>query len=120
MSHEFQALFDRRQQLERKAYAAIAKEDEAATTFHNAKSEAHLHKRLQRYEQAHHACEHAMARYDQLDLLLHLLRDALHLCSPFGRLRTAQGVRSELTSLLSLIDSESTPCVVKALSHKRL
>ena len=55
---------------------------EAAHTFHNAKSEANLHKRLQHYEHAHHACEHAMARYDQLDLLLHLLRDTLHLCSP--------------------------------------
>jgi len=31
--HEFQALFDRRHQLERKAYAAIAKEAEAATTL---------------------------------------------------------------------------------------
>ena len=56
--HEFQDLFDRRRQLERKAYAAIAKEDEAAHTFHNAKSEANLHKRLQHYERAHHACEH--------------------------------------------------------------
>jgi transposase len=74
--HEFQDLFDRRRQLERKAYAAIAKEDEAAHTFHNAKSEANLHKRLQHYARAHHAGEHAMARYDQLDLLLHLLRDA--------------------------------------------
>src|SRR5262249_43079631 len=37
--HEFRDLFDRRRQLERKAYAAIAKEDEAAQTFHNAKSE---------------------------------------------------------------------------------
>src|SRR5262245_19179335 len=101
--HEFQDLFDRRRQLERKAYAAIAKEDEAAQTFHHAKSEAHLHKRLQHYEHAHHACEQAMARYDQLDLLLHLLRDALHRCSPFGRLRTVAGVRSELTLLLSLI-----------------
>jgi hypothetical protein len=101
--HAFQDLFDRRRQLERKAYAAIAKEDEAAQTFHHAKSEAHLHKRLQRSEHAHHACEQAMARYDQLDLLLHLLRDALHLCSPFGRLRTVAGVRSELTLLLSLI-----------------
>jgi len=36
--HEFQDLFDRRRQLERKAYAAIAKEDEAAHTFHNAKA----------------------------------------------------------------------------------
>jgi hypothetical protein len=74
--HEFHDLFDRRRQLERKAYAAIAKEDEAAHTFHNAKSEANLHKRLQHYARAHHAGEHAMARYDQLDLLLHLLRDA--------------------------------------------
>jgi len=102
--HEFQDLFDRRRQLERKAYAAIAKEDEAVHTFHHAKSEAHLHKRLQHYEHAHHVCEQAMARYDQLDLLLHLLRDALHLCSPFGRLRTVANVRSELTLLLSLIE----------------
>src|SRR6266849_5630973 len=80
--HEFQDLFDRRRQLERKAYAAIATEDEAATTFHHAKSEAHLHKRLQRYEQFHHECEHVIACYDHLDLVLHLLRDALHLCSP--------------------------------------
>jgi hypothetical protein len=117
--HEFQDLFDRRQQLERKAYAAIATEDEAATTFHNAKSEAHLHKRLQRYEQAHHACEHAIARYDQLDLLLHLLRDALHLCSPFGRLRTAQGVRLELMSLLSLIAEIEDAVLPKLLKSIR-
>jgi Transposase len=115
--HEFLDLFDRRQQLERKAYAAIA--NEAATTFHNAKSEAHLHKRLQRYEQAHHACEHAMARYDQLDLLLHLLRDALHLCSPCGRLRTAHDVRSELTSLLSLIEESEDAVLPKLLKSIR-
>src|SRR6266581_455578 len=101
--HEFHDLFDRRRQLERKAYAAIAKEDEAAQTFHNATSEATLHKRLHHYEHAHHACEHAIARYDQLDLLLHLLRDTLHLCSPCGRLRTVAGVRAELMILLSLI-----------------
>jgi hypothetical protein len=117
--HEFQALFDRRHQLERKAYAAIAKEDEAAHTFHNAKSEANLHKRLQHYEHAHQACEHAMARYDQLDLLLHLLRDALHLCSPFGRLRTVEGVRSELTSLLSLIEEVDDSVLPKLLQPIR-
>jgi len=113
--HEFRDLFDRRRQLERKAYAAIAKEDEAAHTFHNAKSEAHLHKCLQRYDQAHHACEQAIARYDQLDLLLHLLRDALHLCSPFGRLRTVAGVRSELTLLLSLIEEIEDAVLPKLL-----
>jgi Transposase len=113
--HEFQDLFDRRRHLERKAYAAIAKEDEAAHTFHNATSEAHLHKRLQHYERAHHACEQAMARYDQLDLLLHLLRDALPLCSPFGRLRTVAGVRSELIILLSLIEESDDTGLSKLL-----
>jgi hypothetical protein len=102
--HALQDLFDRRRQLERKAYAAMAKEDAAAHTFHHATSAAHLHKRLQRYAHAHHACEHAMARYDQLDLLLRRLRDALHLCSPFGRLRTVAGVRAALTLLRSLIE----------------
>jgi len=114
--HEFQDLFDRRRQLERKAYAAIAKEDEAAQTFHNAKSEANLHKRLQHYEHAHQACEQAIARYAQLDLLLHLLRDALHLCAPFGRLRTVAGVRSELMLLLSLIE-EIDDAVLPKLLH---
>jgi hypothetical protein len=113
--HEFQDLFDRRRQLERKAYAAIAKEDEAAHTFHHAKSAAHLHKRLQHYEHAHHACEHAIARYDQLDLLLQLLRDALHLCSPFGRLRTVAGVRAELVTLLSLIEEIDDAVLPKLL-----
>ena len=114
--HEFRDLFDRRRQLERKAYAAIAKEDEAVHTFHNAKSEAHLHKRLQHYEHAHQACEHAIARYDQLDLLLHLLRDALHLCSPFGRLRTVGGVHAELMLLFSLIE-EIDDAVLPKLLH---
>src|SRR5215831_4231994 len=114
--HEFHDLFDRRRQLERKAYAAIAKEDEAAHTFHNAKSEANLHKRLQHYEYAYHACEQAIARYDQLDLLLHLLRDALHLCSPFGRLRTVVGVRAELMLLFSLIE-EIDDAVLQKLLH---
>ena len=70
-----------RHQVERRAYAAIDQEDEAARTFDNAKSEANLHKRLEHYEDAHRACEQAIARYDQLEILLHLLRDALHLCS---------------------------------------
>ena len=60
-----------------------------------------------------------MARYDQLDLLLQLLRDALHLCSPFGRLRTAQGVRSELTSLLSLIEEIEDAVLPKRLKSIR-
>jgi hypothetical protein len=116
--HEFQALFNRRRQLERKAYAAIGKEDDAAEKFNHAKSASNLQKRLQQYEQAHQACEQAIARYDQLDLLLHLLREALHLCSPFGRLRTVDSVRSELTLLLSMIqelDDAKLPEILKPI-----
>jgi len=117
--HAFHDLFDRRRQLERKAYAAIAKEDEAARTFHHATSAANLHQRLQHYEHAHHACEQAIARDDQLDLLLQLLRDALHLCSPFGRLRTVAGVRAELTVLLSLIEEIDEAVLPKLLQAIR-
>jgi hypothetical protein len=75
--HEFRDLFEVLHQLERKAYAAIAKEYDAARMFAKAKSEATLHKRLQQYDSAHDACEQTIALYDQLAMLLHWLRDAL-------------------------------------------
>jgi hypothetical protein len=102
--HEFRDLFNGLHQLETKAYRAIAKEHEAAQKWQKAKSEATFDKRLQQYEHASQACEHAMAQYDQLDLLLQLLREALLLCSPQGKLRTRQGVRSELSLLLTMIE----------------
>src|SRR4029453_796796 len=89
------------------------------STLPPAKSEPHLDKRPQRYEHPPHAWKQAMARYDQLDLLLHLLRDALHLCSPFGRLRTVAGVRSELTLLLSLIAEIEDAVLPKLLQPLR-
>jgi len=104
---EFRALFDRRRHLERKAYAAMAQEDEATQTGPNAQSEAHLHQRLQHDEHAHHACEQAIARYDPLDRLRHRLRDTLHRCSPVGRLRTVAGVRSALMLLCSLLEERA-------------
>ena len=116
--HEFQELFNRCHQLERQAYRAIAHEHEAAEKFHHAKSEANLHKRLEQYERAQHACEHAMARYDQLDFLLHLLREALHFCTDFGRLRSVEGVRADLTLILSWIeeiDDEKLPKLLKPI-----
>ena len=103
--HEFQGLYDVRLQWEKKAYSALAKEDEAIRKFHHAKSEAPLNKRLTQYEQAHQACEQAMARDDQLDMLLQLLQEALQLCTPQGKPRTKEGVRSELTMLLHLLEA---------------
>src|SRR5574341_216766 len=64
-------------QLERKASAAIGKEDAAAHKFARATSASNLHKRLQHYDTAHHACEQAMGLYDHLAMLLHLRREAL-------------------------------------------
>ena len=116
--HEFQDLFTRCHQLERKAYGAIGKELKAAETFAKAKSEANLQKRLEQYDQTHRTCEHAIERYDQLDLLLSMLSEALHLCSDSGRLRTAEGVRSDLTLILSLleeIEDEQLPKLLKPI-----
>jgi hypothetical protein len=117
--HEFQELFHRCQQLERKAYGAIAKEHEAADLFHNAKSESNLQKRLEQYERAHDACEQAIARYDQLSMLLQWLRDTLHLCSPLGRLHTVAGVRSDLSQLLDLIEEVDDEKLAKLLKPIR-
>ena len=101
--HEFRDLFEVLHQLERKAYAAIVKEHDAAQKFAQAKGESNLAKRLHQYDTAHHACEQAIALYDHLAMLLHLLREALYLCSPHGRLRTVENVRSELMLLLEMI-----------------
>lgn len=113
--HEFQDLFELLYQLERKAYTTMHKEYDAARTFAHAKSEANLQKRLHQYETAHDACEQAITLYDHLDLLLHLLREALHVCSPHGKLRTQENVRSELTLLFDMIDALNCAAITQTL-----
>jgi hypothetical protein len=113
--HEFRDLSNVLYQLERKAYAAIGKEHEAAQKFARAKSASNLHKRLQQYERASHDCERAMALYDHLAILLQLLREALHLCSAYGRLRTVEGVRSELTLLLQMLEELDCAAISQTL-----
>jgi hypothetical protein len=117
--HEFRDLFAVLHQLERKAYAAIGKEDDAAHKFARAKSEANLAKRLHQSDTAHHACEQAMALYDQLAMLLHLLRETLQLCSPHGRLRTVANVRAELTLLFDMIAALNCPAITHTLKPLR-
>lgn len=117
--HEFRDLFAVLQQLERKAYTAIEKEYDATQKFARAKSEANLHKRLHHYDTAHHACEQAIALYDHLAILLHLLREALQLCSPHGRLRTQQDVRSELTLLFDMLAELDCAAVTTTLKPIR-
>jgi hypothetical protein len=117
--HEFRDLFAVLQQLERKAYTAIEKEYDATQKFARAKSEANLHKRLHHYEAAHHACEQAMTLYDHLAVLLHFLREALQICSPHGRLRTQQDVRSELTLLFDMLADLDCAAVTTTLKPIR-
>jgi hypothetical protein len=117
--HEFRDLFEVLHQLERKAYAAIAKEDDAARKFAGAKSETNLAKRLQQYDSAHQACEQAIALYDQLAMRLHLLREALHVCSPHGRLRTQENVRAELLLLFDMIQELDCAAITHTLTPIR-
>jgi hypothetical protein len=117
--HEVRDLYEVLHQLERRAYAAIDKEYEAARTFANAKSAANLQKRLEHYDTAHRTCEQAMALYDQCALLLHLLREALHVCSPQGRLRTQAHVRSELLLLFDMMDALDSAAMSKTLKSMR-
>ena len=117
--HEFRALFAVLHQVERKAYAAIGQEDDAAHKFARAKSEATLAKRLHQYDTAHHVGEQAMALYDHLAILLHLLREAVQLCSPQGRLRTVENVRAELSLLCDMIAALDCAAITHALKPMR-
>src|SRR5262249_14457463 len=117
--HEFRDLFEVLHQLERKAYAAIAKEDDAARKFAGAKSETNLAKRLYQYDIAHQACEQAMALYDQPAIKLPLLREALPVCSPYGSLRTQENVRSELLLLFDMIKELDCTAITHTLTPIR-
>ena len=117
--HEFRALFNLLHQWERKAYAALRKEYEAAEKFDKAKSKSQLEKRLRQYEAAHQACERAIVRFDQLTLLLQLLRETLQICSSEGRLRSVESVRSELTLLFTLMDALDSASLTHTLKPIR-
>jgi hypothetical protein len=113
--HEFRDLFKLLHQLERKAYGAIAKEYDEGRKFERAKSESNLAKRLERYEQAHLDALQAMALYDQLAMLLQLLREALQLCSPSGKLHTVEGVQAELTAILHMVEELGCAAISRTL-----
>jgi len=117
--HEFRALYQLLYQWERKAYAAMGKEYEATQKFDQARSQSHLEKRLRQYEEAQQTSERAIARYDHLALLLHLLQETLYLCSPEGKLRIADGVRAELTELFTWMEEMNDPTLTRTLKPLR-
>jgi hypothetical protein len=114
--HEFHDLFEVLHPWERKASAAINKAYDGARTFAHAKSAAKLPQRLQQYARAQDTGEQAITLYDQRDVWLPWLREAFHGCSPPGKLRTPEGVRSALLSLfdrLEALDSAAIPHALK-------
>lgn len=114
--HEFRDLWKLLQQWERKAYASIGKEEEAARKFENAKSQSNLKKRLDQYEQAQQVCQKAIYHYDQLALLLNLFREALQLCDCVGKIRSKENVRSELMLIFQWIEQINHPALTETLT----
>src|SRR4030095_1821881 len=109
--HECRDRCEVRHHLERKAYAAMGQEDDAAPKVARATREATLAQRLHQYDPAPHACAQAMALYDQRALLRHVLREAWPWCSPHGRLRTGENVRAALTLLFDLSAALDCPAI---------
>ena len=92
---------------ERKAYAALGKEDEAAAKFERAKSEGVLRKRLETYETAQAKAEKWMRYYDESMYLFRELQEVLRMVDQkSGELRRKADVVAELEAILELLDSE--------------
>jgi hypothetical protein len=92
---------------ERKAYAAIGKQDDAAAKFERAKSEAVLSKRLEKYEEAKAEAEKWIRYYDESMYLFRELQEVLRMVdSKKGELRRKADVIGELQAILELLESE--------------
>lgn len=117
--HAFRDRCEVRPQLARTASAAMTQEYEAARTFANATSAAHLHTRLAHYATAQRTWEQAMALYDHLARLLHVLRAAFHVCSPHGSLRTVENVRSALRLRFDMLAALDCAAISKTLTPLR-
>jgi len=116
--HACRDLFALRHHWERQAYAAMVKEHDATPKFAHAKGASNLAKRRQQDDTAPHAGEQAIALYDPRALLLPWRREAWDLCSPHGRLRTGENVRSVLLLLCDRI--AALACAAMTTTRKPL
>jgi len=92
---------------ERKAYAAIGKEYDAAAKFERAKSERVLAKRLEKYETAKAKAEKWIQWYDESRYLFRELQEVLRMVNlKSGELRRKADVMAELEAILELLDQE--------------
>jgi len=93
--------------LERKAYAAIDKEYDAADKFDRATSERVLAERLEKHERAKATAEKWMRRYDESVYLFRELQEVLRMVDQkSGELRGKADVIAELEAILELLEHE--------------
>ncbi len=92
---------------ERKAYAAIGKEYDAAAKFDRAKSEPVLAKRLEKYETAKAKAEKWIRWYDESMYLFRQLQEVLQMVhQKSGELRRKADVVAELEAIVELLEEE--------------
>jgi hypothetical protein len=92
---------------ERKAYAAIGKEYDAADKFERAKSERVLVNRLETYETAKTKADQWIRCYDESVYLFRELQEVLRMVDlKSGELRRKADVMAELEAILALLEQE--------------
>jgi hypothetical protein len=105
---------------ERRAYAAIAKAEEAREKFERAKSEAVLEKRLAAYELAQAKAEAAILLSDNFSYLFCHLQQILEMIDiKSGQLRDKATVISQIEAILSLMEELNHVKVIDAVSSFR-
>ena len=118
--HEFRSLQTLLSRVEKKAYAAIAHEQERERVFLNGRSEAALAKYLAQLEKAEADCAAAIERYDHLHNCLAMLFSSLYFFDlSSGKPRFVQSVKEELSILLDLLDESDWAALRKETATVR-
>src|SRR3990172_6913085 len=98
-------------ELEKRAYKAIAYEDERAKVFDSAKSERVQNKRFEEWEKAVEATEQAIEEYEAYTYLFVCIKANPGLFDKGGNLQDKAGVKEEILTALALM---------KELSYKKV
>jgi len=102
--HEFRGLFKCLVIIEKKAYAAIEDEYECQRKFANARSEAHLQKRLENVERAIKKSIQCIDFHQQVEELVQMIVPLLYFFDANGKPHTCEQVKDELVVIMDLLE----------------
>jgi hypothetical protein len=103
--HELRGLTQLCSRLEKKAYVAIATEQERLDVFNNARSKQNIEKRLQQLDEASAVCEQRMAEYQYVSDVLDILYSTLYFFDlETGKPRYSQQVKADILVLMDLLN----------------